>query len=157
MAWGQVAWSWKEECPRERDRDLTRAEKRPAWRGACVCCLRRQEPTWTLEGHICVQLFPGLHMYPRSCQSARQAKAGGRGGGHVRHLSVQSGFIRIHLDGVLVVYNYKVGHLYWLYLSNRSYLPPPPLTFRYLNICKPISFVNSKALRDSILKRTQKC
>ena len=45
----------------------------------------------------------------------------------MRHLSAQSGFLRIRLDGVLVAYNYKLGRLYLLYLSDRIYLPPPPV------------------------------
>ena len=39
------------------------------------------------------------------------------------YISVQLGFIRIHSDGVLVAYNYKLGRLYLLYLSDRIYLP----------------------------------
>ena len=42
----------------------------------------------------------------------------------MRHLSAQSGFLRIRLDGVLVAYNYRLGRLYLLYLSDRIYLPP---------------------------------
>ena len=59
---------------------------------------------------------------------------------------MQSGFIRIYLDGVLVLYNYKVSHLYLLYLSDQIYLPPPPLTVRYLNICKLCELWSSEGL-----------
>ena len=42
----------------------------------------------------------------------------------MRHLSAQSGFLRIRPDGVLVAYNDRLGRLYLLYLSDRIYLPP---------------------------------